>query len=78
MGGPERSDIFRKFVPPAGMRPSFRSLAKIAELLGADRPSKTLELVQNLARVVATSITKRLQAAYESRTMLHGFRDQGA
>jgi hypothetical protein len=69
LGRSERAKALGELVPLARARPSFRSLAEIAELLGADRPGEALELVQNLARIVVVRVTKRLQALDESRAI---------
>jgi hypothetical protein len=74
--GSERAEALAELGPLPGARPSFRSLAEVAKLLSADRTGQALQLVQNLACVVAASITKRLQTIDEARAILDGLEDQ--
>ncbi len=77
MGSAKRVEALGQLVPAPRLRPSFRPLAKIAELFSSNRPRKPLELVQDLASVVAARIAKRLQATDEPRAILYGLEDQG-
>ena len=78
MGGAERVEPVGEFLPPTGARPCFRPLAKIAELLGADRSGQTFELVQDLTGIVASRLAKRLQPLDKSPAIIYGLENEGA